>query len=93
MSVLIKGMNMPKEGECQALIIHSDGSISVNLNSTNYRAVEVPTPHGRLIDADKLLEVLDKTQKEFEADTFGNLHIDYISDEFNDAPTVIEAEE
>lgn len=96
MSVLIKGIEMPNDcSECFVKVRECDviEPLKINERPRDCPLVEVSTPHGRLIDADTLFELLDKTQKEIEADTFGNLHIDYISDEFSDAPTVIEAEE
>lgn len=65
MSVLIKGMEMPKNcAECE---FHQSGypdwcDLSIrarDIHNTEIRQewcplVEVPTPHGRLIDADKL---------------------------------------
>lgn len=56
MSILINGMDMPKEGG--KIIITADGSIWVNAWPTrgymrvkNAKALPIP-PHGRLIDAD-----------------------------------------
>lgn len=70
MSILIRGMEMPKEGFIE-IIIRDDGTVqqtgqSYRIDGTDYytpyvgemptmfEAVEVP-PHGRLIDADELL--------------------------------------
>lgn len=67
MSVLIKGMEMPKNcAECE---FHQSGypdwcDLSIrarDIHNTEIRQewcplVEVPTPHGRLIDADELYE-------------------------------------
>ena len=81
MSVLIKGMNMPKEGLYLLSFAQSDG-VTICLIEESYPdgggkliehkgVVEVPTPHGRLIDADRIQCVPYLTQE----------------------PTVIEAEE
>ena len=51
MGVYIKGMEMPRD-KALSLVIYSDGSITVNLQNSPYKAIEIPTPHGRLIDAD-----------------------------------------
>lgn len=59
MSVLIKGMEMPKDGTYNIVYIYSDGRVSMPFWGKGMRivsgitAVPVP-PHGRLIDADKL---------------------------------------
>lgn len=56
MTILIKGMKMPKKGY-KDIRIHADGSWTAYAETVPYNdiygaAVEVPTPHGRLIDAD-----------------------------------------
>ena len=91
MSVLIKGMEMPKN--CQDCPLNydqmackvtgtrwwSDTMVLMDFDSNKERLydcplIELPTPHGRLIDAEKLL--IDHGLK--------------LTEEF--APTVIEAE-
>lgn len=62
MSLIIKGMKLPKNGEMKELTIGRapNGSelIAIAHGDTTefYKVVEIPTPHGRLIDADKLLK-------------------------------------
>ena len=61
--VYIPGMEMPKDGEHPYWVtIHSDGIIEYNKNKgqgwQTSEAVPVPD-HGRLIDADALLDVWD----------------------------------
>lgn len=104
MSVLIKGMEMPKDcRDCPMEMFY------INCGDTRCRAtnkllaeeyriipfsgrpdwcplVEVPTPHGRLIDADKLLEDVRKNSVSYSADDFAHEWVDV-------QPTVIEAEE
>ena len=75
MSVLVNGMEMPKEGFVE-IIIRDDGTVqqtgqSYRIDGTDYytpyvgevpimsTAVPVP-PHGRLIDADELCNKLDR---------------------------------
>lgn len=68
MSVLIKGMDKPKKGsiiKC-TLCVAPSRPASLSLNSGHgkpynefYELVEVPTPHGRLIDADRLIAVME----------------------------------
>ena len=65
MSILIKGMEMPKHGEGVCLIVTnfencgSPVAMLVDRESILpkdfYDAIEIPTPHGRLIDENKLL--------------------------------------
>ena len=88
MSVLIKGMEMPKNGdELLSIDIWPSGKVSINLDSMCKEvgtAVEVPTPHGRLIDADLIyqetMRYSERTRK-------------MVMDMVNALPTIIEAEE
>lgn len=62
MSVLIRGMVMPQCcGECKFMVdrwcyASEDAYFVVNKRHPDCPLVEVPTPHGRLIDADILTE-------------------------------------
>lgn len=94
MSILIKGMVMPKNGEMNKIIIgRAPNGIEpiaiVTWDKTEfYKIFEVLTPHGKLIDADKLVWFIDnhiasgKKWVEFET----------IKDMINSLPTIIEAE-
>ena len=54
MSILIQGMEMPQENSTINVLIYADGTVYTgHVNDSQYSAVSVPTPHGRLIDADK----------------------------------------
>lgn len=60
MSILIKGVDLHSipDDEYMVVRIWNDGSISTascsyGVNHGEKRAVEVPTPHGRLIDVDE----------------------------------------
>lgn len=68
MSILIRGMEMPKEGDL--VVVRSDGKayyISKNPKAAYEReAVPVP-PHGRLIDADALTAKLQR-HREYHSD-------------------------
>lgn len=90
MSVLIKGMEMPKD-EGVLLWVSPDGTVTqgwherfgINWSGSEYKAIEIP-PHGRLIDADALmadLKFVDAT-----GEYYTEAQIEY-------APTIIEAEE
>lgn len=91
MSILIKNMEMPKgiSSNCHrtiTLVISSDGLVyDVDRNRLPAVAVEVPEPHGRLIDADEL--EIDKVNYE----TYNDYSEAF--DMIDNAPTVIEAEE
>ena len=89
MTILIKGMEMPKAGETIIIAENVDGTIYGRLEHGDdwYPLIEVPTPHGRLVDATELLR------------DSGGIILETIDDHeeveemIKDAPTVIEAEE
>ena len=60
MSILIEGMEMPKEDEEIIIRISPNGTVMTEyaLPITGVKAVPVP-PHGRLIDVDKLIEFIE----------------------------------
>ena len=97
MSVLIRGMEMPQKcGKCKLYHVEHpmhcmavEGHRTVGAPYGMSRPdwcplIEIPTPHGRLIDADEL------ANKTF----YGKTSAPYITYRtFMNAPTVIEAEE
>ena len=82
MDILIHGIEMPKDG-CgflMAFTLNEKGEwLCAKMNECKWRTVNVLPPHGRLIDADKLLK--NKTDHE----TIST-HLVW------NAPTVIESE-
>lgn len=105
MSILIKGMEMPKRCEdCRAICSHTEGWRCGLVSPTtrpmtftelykNCPLVEIPK-HGRLIDADDVLTQTRhgecETSFELGKEYGWNLAIEYVG---NFAPTIIEAEE
>ena len=84
MSVLIKGMEMPERcGMCFLRVGDCKQRIYMEQRPKDCPLIEIPTPHGRLIDADEL------ANKTFYSVTSAP-YITY--KKFVDAPTVIEAE-
>ena len=88
MGVYIKGMEMPKKclwcplmyiGFCQ--VTKTDVNSDLGRRADDCPIVEVPEPHGRLIDADALDYKLDASDRD--------IYVKYILEE---EPTVIEAE-
>lgn len=56
MSILIPGFSIPPKGTVRTLVLFDDGMLIDNADGQNqWQAIELP-PHGRLIDADALLE-------------------------------------
>lgn len=106
MSVLIKGMDMPKEGKI-IVIYKLNGQFYASMNGTELcPLVEVPTTHGRLIDADAFAKTVKdiSIRQRYDKLTFDNLTVDDVLDSvivelngsgldgYKNAPTVIEAE-
>lgn len=99
MTVLIKGFDMPKV--CSECCLFHEGYCSVSADEWgcgvdvfNAKAewcplVEVPTPHGRLIDHKKLEKDLGKRWETNDDQDFCNKEVWHALEE---APTVIEAE-
>ena len=100
MCLMIKGMDVPKDYKQRIAILDrqtDDGILRLFVSDFDseamkysrrvYPIVEVPTPHGRLIDADSLIEYINKELKGDE----------YIQRMFRrivkSRPTIIETEE
>lgn len=101
MSILIKGLDMPKEGSI-IMVLEPSGRVNPKLvNSKELsvkeldftQAIQIPTPHGRLIDGDKLKPILKEycldDDEELEK-WYSLMGIDDCIDDF--APTILEAE-
>lgn len=103
MSVIVKGMEMPKncqecglyiEGACYAKGYRDYRSIMDTAKPDDCPLVELPEKHGRLVDADKLADLLSKEKEKVVGE--GNLFLcfavgfawGFIAKE----PTVVEAE-
>ena len=104
MSILIKDMEMP-ENCCECVVNHkicNHGYEWLLAHPQYYDSrpnwcplVEIPTPHGRLIDADALMELYEPAPEyinEWEWEQYMT-PIGVFRENIKDAPTVIEAEE
>lgn len=58
MSVLIKGMEMPER--CESCPFEDFGGCMFRVTRSECPLIEVPTPHGRLIDADERIKAINK---------------------------------
>lgn len=85
MSVLIRGMEMPKKDSVMLWVLPNGIAYVMDDSGCQYKVIEIPTPHGRLADADALLERLQVTA----IDPVPS----WIRAEIIIAPTIIEAEE
>lgn len=99
MSLILKGIDMPKScGECEfnynleggsyewweCVILHDDIN-QFDTRRTDCPLIEIPTPHGRLKDVDKL-----ESHEEFDGCGFTK---SVYADDINEALTILEAEE
>lgn len=84
MSILVKGMEMPKD--CVSCRWHARWGCEITGIVTNTAQgcplVDVPTPHGRLIDADVFDRHMKQTPRYFS-----------MCCDLEEQPTIIEAEE
>lgn len=88
MSIILKEIDMPK-GQSLMVFIANNGAVTCSGEDgvTTAQAIQIPTPHGRLIDADAL-----ELEKEVElADDWKTAH--EIANCVKYAPTILEAEE
>ena len=84
MSILIRGMDMPKnckecdlyiEGACYAKGYRDYRSIMDMSKPDDCPLIEIPTPHGRLIDADALIADLVKYQNMLDPESRENARV------------------
>ena len=92
MSIILKGIELPKEGEDITLEINHKGDVRVystelKETDTDAEAIQIPTPHGRLIDASELIKSYMKGTKAGIDDFYDTIDI------IDNAPTILEAEE
>ena len=97
MSVLIKDMKMPTEGELLCINIYPDGKVCINLDlDCKQVATAVPVPtHGRLGDLDELYSHLERwyqTHKRAFSESEAII-IRAMLAGVKETPTIIEAEE
>ena len=102
MSVLIKGLTIPIVGVCHCVIAFDNNRLLItdvcgnSIFDGNY--VEIPTSHGRLIDADRLIEIMQDTlngyrDKSNDGNYIERLLVETCKKFVEHCPTVVEAEE
>lgn len=99
MSILIKGMEMPQAGDmiiCGQINGKLQCTIVTRGKSTKWcEASEVSAPHGRLIDADRLMEVIEKNSyllKGYYNSLENGMFLTGIKQAIDEAPTIIDVE-
>lgn len=95
MSLIIKGMDMPKKGVYHAVITFDGDSLGVRIPPSKEpffsgRIVHMPTPHGRLIDADELTKHMRSYYPSIDH-LCRSQHV-VTKGDIDNAPTIIEAE-
>lgn len=92
MSILIKGIGLPEEGEDITLEINHKGDVraystELKETDTDTQAIQIDRPHGRLIDKDELLSHLKKDPLFSLVERYG------VSGVIESRPTILESEE
>ena len=66
MSIILKGIDLPKNGDCHHITIYDNGNTYITTSNVLYEtdrkdveAIQIPKGHGRLIDADALKESIE----------------------------------
>ena len=101
MSIILKGIDMPKEGEHIVTLIKSNGKCSYWKQETEYgicepmqtaEAIQIPTPHGDIKDINTFLK--NKCLTEYiENDVFNKKYSYCVGmGAICNAPTILEAE-
>ena len=88
MGIYIKGMKMPSKADA-CIVIRQDGLVKYYGQLSEFRAVEVPDGHGRLIDADRLKETLDYYIREAGWGEEINKALGWVKDEFIDSEATV----
>lgn len=95
MSILIKGIDLPKADEIHRLIVLPTGQVMEDRKTyfNEYEAIQIDRPHGRLIDGDKLRDEFSRTESGY----CGGWEFCDKPEDFqfliDDEPTILEAEE
>lgn len=97
MSVLIKGIKMPESGYIDIrLHTFADGKKCATMQADGFYkkldVAEIPTPHGRLIDAVKTFENVELAYGYVAGDEFDNEILNHVLAAIVVTPTVIERE-
>lgn len=94
MSIILKGIDMPKASneDCVA-VIRSNGKVEVwqtGMKEFEAQAIQIPTPHGRLIDEDTLICRMDDS---FRMAGLNGADYRKVKRWLKNARTILEAEE
>ena len=107
MSLILEGIDLPKEGTVINLIVQSDGETQyITLGDGELivvkeaQAIQIPKGHGAIKDGDAFIRHLQDTfcdncgeHKKYGGVMCSTCHINDVILEYGDAPTILEAEE
>lgn len=97
MSILIKGIDMPPTVNgvklTHELYIRSDGRVFDDDLEEVGQAIQIPRPHGRLIDADKIMKDLEEWKLNPNNDDEAVVFVNHFQGIVRTEPTILEAEE
>ena len=89
MSVVIEKLILPKSDGVitysAEITIYPNGKVYFRDNNHDFLMTEISTPHGRLIDADKLMQWIEHVYGDKDI-------IKFITDDIKRQPTIVEAE-
>lgn len=95
MSIILKGVDIHEKFESARLILErneKDGTIRViNESSGEYigQAIQIPTPHGRIIDEK---ELLDKIKRGLYSEDINQVIYSVGAEDIANAPTILDEE-
>ena len=84
MSIILKGIDSPKMGECRRIVIYDNGDVVVNeerWGEDGYKhyktfydveAIQIPKGHGRIGDLEKLAKLLSNFGESLKESARGN---------------------
>lgn len=87
MSIILKGIDMPKDTKSLMIVWYDQDDYDTVSNEIKAdKVIQIPTPHGRLIDADEFKSWVDDW---YDCTDIGNIVESWI----DERPTILEAEE
>lgn len=105
MSIILEGIDLPKNGDCHHITIYDNGNTYITTSNVLYEtdrkdveAIQILTPHGDLIDRNTVRDECYKTMEELMQSTTINISAEALSllcgfTIINNAPTIIEGED
>lgn len=90
MSILIKGIDLPKDIDFVEITTYKNGIPRMTIGKGRDDAIQIDRPHGRLIEEEKILSPIMCRPKSLRLDDNAQYNIITL---IADAPTILEAEE